>query len=89
MKSCVVDLRVVPNASKDEIVGWMDDGRLKVKVHAVPEGGRANRALAEFLAKALGIPKKAVTIETGTTSREKTVRIEGLSIEEALDILKR
>jgi uncharacterized protein len=81
-KSCLVDLRVVPNASKDEIVGWMPDGRLKVKVHAVPEGGRANRAVEEFVAKALSLPKRAVSIEKGGTSRDKTVRVAGLSMDE-------
>ena len=80
--TCLLHLRVVPNASHDEITGVLPDGRWKIKVRAVPERGRANRAVVEFLAKALDLSKRAVTIETGETSREKTVKIAGLSIAE-------
>jgi uncharacterized protein len=82
-KSCLLPIRVVPNASKDVLVGWMEDGRLKIKVRAVPEGGRANRAVEEFLAKLLDLPKRAVAIEKGQSSHEKMVRIEGMTFEEA------
>jgi uncharacterized protein len=81
-KSCLLSVRVVPNASRSVLVGWQSDGRYKVKVAAVPEGGRANKALEELLAEELGLPKRSVSVEKGETSREKTVRINGLSIEE-------
>lgn len=76
--SCLLSLRVVPNASRGEVVGHQADGRLKVKVAAPPEGGRANKAVCELLAEALDLPKRAVTVERGETSREKTVRIVGM-----------
>lgn len=80
--SCLLPVKVVPNASKSVVVGWQPDGRLKVKVSAVPEGGRANRAVEELLAETLGIAKRSVAVEKGDTSREKILRINGMTIEE-------
>jgi uncharacterized protein (TIGR00251 family) len=72
----------VPNASKSVVVGWQEDGRLKLKVAAVPEGGRANKAVEELLAETLGLPKRSVVVEKGDTSREKLLRINGMSIDD-------
>ena len=73
-------VRVTPNASADQIQGRGEDdaGRvfLKVKVRAVPEGGKANRAVEKLLAKTLKLPKSAVRVVTGETSRIKGVEIE-------------
>ena len=73
-------VRVTPNGSADRIEGPScdDAGRqfLKVKVRAVPEGGKANRAVEKLLAKALGVPKSAVRVVTGETSRIKGVDID-------------
>jgi uncharacterized protein (TIGR00251 family) len=55
---------------------------LKVKVHAPPVEGRANEALCEFLAEELALPRRAVTVLRGDTSRQKTVRIDGLTLAE-------
>lgn len=79
--SCLIPVRVVPNASRAQIVGWQEDDRLRLKVAAVPEGGRANRAVEKLLAGALGLSVRAVRVEKGETSREKLVRVEGLSME--------
>ncbi len=80
--SCDLKIKVVPNASKSAVVGWMGD-TLKVRIQAVPEDGKANKALLEFFAKQLKLPKRSVELLAGDTSREKRVRIHGLS-EEAL-----
>lgn len=73
-------VRVTPKASADEIQGPVQDdaGRayLKLKVRAVPENGKANRAVEKLLAKALGLPKSAVRVVTGETSRIKGVDID-------------
>ncbi|MEQ8559028.1 MAG: DUF167 family protein [Henriciella sp.] len=73
-------VRVTPNASSDQILGRASDdaGRefLKLKVRAVPEGGKANRAVEKLLAKTLKLPKSAVRVVTGETSRIKGVHIE-------------
>jgi hypothetical protein len=68
-----------PPISRTEITGWLG-AALKVKVHAPPVEGRANAALCEFLAETLGLPRRAVTVLRGDTSRQKLVRIDGLSL---------
>jgi uncharacterized protein (TIGR00251 family) len=71
----------VPRAAQDEIVGWLD-GALKVRVQAPPEDGRANRALEELLAEALGLKKNAVTVAAGRSSARKRVEVAGLTRDE-------
>jgi uncharacterized protein (TIGR00251 family) len=72
-------VRATPNARTSEIVGWEDDpqvGRvLRVRIAAPPLDGKANAALRELLAKALGLSKSQVTLEKGSTSRYKTFSI--------------
>jgi uncharacterized protein (TIGR00251 family) len=74
-------LKVVPGSRRDQVVGKLGD-RLKVKVAAAPEDGKANKAVCELLAESLGIGVRAVTIVVGQTNPEKTARVEGLSCEE-------
>ena len=79
---CTLDLKIVPNAPRNEIAGWLGDA-VKIKVHAPALEGRANAELCEFLAEALRVPTRAVTLLRGEKSRQKTVRIAGLSLAEA------
>ncbi|MGJ4890335.1 DUF167 domain-containing protein [Bradyrhizobium sp. HKCCYLRH3099] len=76
-----VALRVTPRGGRDAIDGveTLSDGRnvLKVRVRAIADGGEANRAVTELLAKAIGVTKKAVRITSGTTARLKQVAIDG------------
>jgi hypothetical protein len=76
-----VALRVTPRGGRDAIDGveTLSDGRsvLKLRVRAVAEGGEANRAVTELLAKSLGLPKAAVRLASGATSRLKQVVIAG------------
>jgi uncharacterized protein (TIGR00251 family) len=76
-----VALRVTPRGGRDDIDGveTLANGRavVKVRVRAVADGGEANRAVTELLAKALGVPKAKVRILSGTTSRLKQIAIEG------------
>lgn len=78
-----VPIKLTPRAAADRIDGWdVDpDGRpvLKVRVRAQPVEGEANAALTAFLARALGVPKRAVTLARGGQSRLKMVAVEGLS----------
>jgi uncharacterized protein YggU (UPF0235/DUF167 family) len=73
-------LRVTPNAGRDAIEGFetlADDTEvLRVRVAAVPDRGKANAAVIALLAKALHLPKSALTITAGETARLKTVRID-------------
>jgi uncharacterized protein (TIGR00251 family) len=76
-----VALRVTPRGGRDDIDGLetLADGRMvvKVRVRAIAEGGEANRAVTELLAKALGVPKVKVRILSGTTSRLKQIAVDG------------
>ena len=76
-----VALRVTPRGGRDDIDGveTLANGRsvVKVRVRAVADGGEANRAVMELLAKALGVPKAKVRILSGTTSRLKQVAVDG------------
>jgi len=74
-------VRVVPRASKNEIVGLRCDA-LKVRLTAPPVGGKANEALIAFLAQRLGVRKSEVEIVAGATSRHKMIRAVNLSLEE-------
>ena len=76
-----VALRVTPRGGRDDIDGLetLADGRsvVKVRVRAIADGGGANRAVMELLAKALGVPKARVKIISGATSRLKQVAVDG------------
>ena len=80
--SCTLPIKAVPNAPRSAVAGWLGEA-LKVKVQAPPVEGRANEALCDFLAEQLGLPRRAVTVLRGDTSRLKLVRIEGLTEAEA------
>jgi uncharacterized protein (TIGR00251 family) len=76
--SCTLAIKAIPNAPRSEVVGWLG-AALKVKIHAPPVGGRANEVLCEFLAGELDLPRRAVTVARGDTSRQEIVRIAGLT----------
>ena len=74
-------MRVTPRGGRDDIDGieTLANGRsvVKVRVRAIAEGGEANRAVTELLAKVLGVPKARVKILSGATSRLKQVAVGG------------
>jgi uncharacterized protein len=76
-----VALRVTPRGGRDDIDGveTLANGRsvVKVRVRAIAEGGEANRAVTELIAKALGVTKASVRILSGTTSRLKQIAVDG------------
>ncbi len=71
-------VRLTPRAARQGITGWREDVLL-VRVTAPPVEGRANEALLRLLADALGLGRTQVRLVSGTASRDKTVRVEGLS----------
>jgi uncharacterized protein (TIGR00251 family) len=74
---CRLAIKVVPNAPRNQIAGWLGDA-LKVKVHAPPLDGRANDELCQFLAEAFGLPARSVALVSGEKSRQKVIQILGL-----------
>lgn len=82
-KGVTVRIRLTPGARKTGVQGFADEaggadaGRLlKISVNAVPEEGKANRALIDFLAREWGLPKSAFSLLAGDTSRQKTLLVE-------------
>ena len=80
-------VRVVPKASKTEIIGLMDDGALKVRLTAPPVEGKANEALIAFLADVLSVRRDQVEIVAGHGGREKLISVIGITPDEVNDIL--
>jgi uncharacterized protein len=76
-----IALRVTPRGGRDDIDGLetLANGRtvVKVRVRAIADGGEANRAVTELIAKALGVPKARVRILSGATSRLKQIAVDG------------
>jgi uncharacterized protein len=75
-------LRVVPGASRSEVVGRLGDA-WKVRVHAPPERGRANDEVVALLAEHLGLHRSEIRVVAGHTTRDKVVELERLSLDEA------
>jgi len=74
-----IAVRVTPRSSRDAIEGVDDAGELRVRVTAPPADGAANAAVIKLLAKELGVPKGAVGVASGATSRHKRLRIDGVA----------
>jgi uncharacterized protein (TIGR00251 family) len=76
-------LRVHPNASRNEVVGF-SGGVLRVRVAAPPVRGKANKELVAFLSQILGVSKGALTIIHGRASKNKILAIDGMSQEQVM-----
>jgi hypothetical protein len=85
--SITIAIKAVPGAKRTQIVGPLAD-RLKVRVAAPPEGGKANKAICELFAKTLGVRKQAVTLISGHADPHKVIRIEGVTPEQAAAIVE-
>ena len=75
---CVLTVKATPRAKKSEIVG-ADPDWLRVRLQAPPVDGKANAELAALFAKTFKVPKSAVEILTGDTSRIKRIKLRGVS----------
>ena len=71
-----LEVRIIPNASKDNISGWTEDGRMKIRIQSRPVDGAANKGLIQFLAKKAGVSKSGIRIIRGETSRDKVLEID-------------
>ena len=77
------NVKVVPRSSKTQVAG-LYNGMLKVRLSAVPEKGKANQALIDFLSDKLNVPKAYVTITSGLTAKVKQVSVKNVT-EQAID----
>ena len=81
MANARLTVRLVPRASREEVVGFEGD-TLRVRVTAPPVDGRANEALTHLLARRLGLARSAVQVVAGHGARQKLVEVEGLTLDE-------
>ncbi len=84
--SIIFAVRVVPRASKSEIVGE-HDGALKIRIASPPVDGAANAELIKLLAKNFGVSKAQVEILAGQTSKTKQIKISNLKAEKFLQVV--
>jgi uncharacterized protein (TIGR00251 family) len=85
--SATFAVKVHPRAKKNAITGEVGDA-LKLSLTAPPADGKANEACIEFFANLLKVPRSSVTIAAGQTTRNKVIRVAGLSAEEVRRRLK-
>jgi uncharacterized protein len=81
-----IQVRVHPRAKQNAITGELGDA-LKVSLTTPPVEGRANQACIEFFAKLLKVPRSSVTIASGQTSRNKVVRVAGVTAQQVRERL--
>jgi uncharacterized protein len=75
-------IRVQPRAKRDEVAGERA-GAVVIRVGAPPVDGKANEAAIRLIAARVGVPRSAIRIVRGESARDKLVRIDGLSADEA------
>jgi uncharacterized protein len=78
-QGAAITVKVQPRARKTEVAGLMADGTIKIKVAAPPAAGAANKALIDFLAQILRLPKNQIDIIAGETSEHKLISLVGIS----------
>lgn len=74
----LISVKAVPGAKRDQVAGRLGE-RLKVRVAAPPEGGKANAAICALLAAELGVKARDVEVVKGGASPEKTIRVVGVT----------
>lgn len=74
MSSILLPIKAVPGASTNQISGMLGD-RLKIRIAAPPESGKANKAICRFIASALNIKPSMIEVQSGHTNPEKILRI--------------
>lgn len=77
-REITIDVLVQPRASRNEVLGPDEAGLIRVRVTAPPVEGAANKSLIELLARHFNVPKRNITIVSGSRGRRKKVRVAGL-----------
>lgn len=83
----ILTLHIQPRSSRNEVYG-IHENALKIRLTSPPVDGAANKLCREFLAELLDVPKSAVEIISGETSRHKRVRITGADSERLIRIIE-
>ncbi len=82
-----ITVRATPRAASNGVQGVLG-GALKIRLQAPPVEGKANEALARFLAERLGIPARRISVVAGAASRNKRVQIAGVDLSATIQALK-
>ena len=89
LEKSVIKIKLIPRASRNEIVGIMDDGTIKIKITAPPVEGQANQAVIKYLADILKISAINIEIISGKTSHNKLISIIGIKQEIVSKLFKK
>ncbi len=81
-----LQVRVQPRASRSELAG-LYAGRVRIRLAAPPVDGEANEELERFLARLLSVPRRAVSLTAGHSSRQKTLVVLGVTTADAREAL--
>ncbi|MFA5928365.1 MAG: DUF167 domain-containing protein [Candidatus Margulisiibacteriota bacterium] len=84
----ILNIRLQPRSSRNQLIGFQADGRLKIKLVAPPVDNEANEELVKYLAKTLHIAKQNIEIIKGQTSRDKLLRITGVTEVEIIRLVE-
>lgn len=82
------EVKVVPRASKNQIVG-REGNAVKIRLNAPPVEGKANEALVKFLAEMLGVHRAQIEIVSGHSSQHKIVRVHGVAPDQIEKLIPR
>jgi uncharacterized protein (TIGR00251 family) len=74
-KGAALAVRVTPRASRNEIVGALHDGTIKIRITAPPDEQQSNAGLVDFLSEILGIGKSRIEVVAGATGRDKLISV--------------
>jgi len=80
-----LSLHIQPGAKKSSVAGLHGEA-LKIRLAAPPVDGKANTALVAFVAELLQLPRAAVSLKSGQTSRQKVLRVEGVDEKRLADL---
>ena len=80
-KGSALAVRVTPRASRNEVVEFLNDGTIKIRIAAPPSDNEANETLIEFLSEILGIPKSRLDIVAGAAGRDKLISVMDMDVE--------
>ncbi len=82
-RGAAIAVRVTPRASRNQIVGMLNDGTIKIHLASDPSDDLANVELVDYLAEVLGVPKARLEIVAGESGRDKLVSILDMDVETA------
>jgi len=85
----VLPVKIIVNAPQNQVIGYNPRGELKIKIRALPEKGKANLELVDFLSQLFSLNKSDINIISGCSSEHKLLRLAGIEARQAQQILQK